>query len=287
MQESPQPEEEPGVEQYEMDSVHSDDIEEKILEKVKLDLYNNKWTDKTEKIIKDVAQNSRNFKNEHEKLSRRYGLYSKILNVILIIFTTILSAQTFNMSLSNSPLDIIKKILTVIINIISISMNFLSFDSLNTKHNIASSNFSKLYNDIQQQLVQERKDRIDGVVYIGKSLKRYDDLILSGPPLKYKEITTPLEEIIVDSNNFIKPISNKRNGTIFGSHTLPLLNNRENEPSNHLDQLTACHQDANNNISKQIEDLPAEKQKNIRLKVAKKQLEYEMKRNHNHSTEND
>jgi hypothetical protein len=282
-----QEEREPGIEEYEMDSIRSNDIEEKILEKVKLDLYNNKWTDKTEKIIKDVAQNSRNFKNEHEKLSRRYGLYSKILNVILIIFTTTLSAQTFNISPFNSPLDTIKKILTVIINIISISLNFLNFDAFNTKHNIASSNFSKLYNDIQQQLVQERKDRTDGVVYIGKTLKRYDDLILSGPALKYKEITTPLEEIIVDNNNILKPLSNKRNGTIFGNHTLPILNNRDNEPSNHLDQLTACHQYANNNINRQIEDLSAERQKKIRENVAKKQLEYEMKRNNNHSTEND
>jgi hypothetical protein len=273
-----------NIEEYEMDSI---DIGDKVVEDYKKTLYDNKWTDKTEKIIKDVAQNSRNFKNEHDKLSRRYNLYSKILNIILIIFTTTLSAQTFNISTANSPLDTIKKILTIIINIISISMNFLNFDSLNTKHNIASSNFSKLYNDIQQQLIQERKDRIDGVEYIGKTLKRYDDLILSGPALKYKEITTPLDEIIIDNNHIIRPLTNKRNGTLFGSHTLSLLNNRENEPSNHLDQLTACHQDANNTVSRKIENLPAEKQKEIRDRVMKKQLEYEMKRNNNHRTIND
>ena len=275
-----------NLEEYEMDSVHSDDIEEEILNKVKIDLYNNKWTDKTEKIIKDVANNSRNFKNEHEKMSRRYGLFNKILNVVLIIFSTTLSAQTFNTTSVNSPLDTIKKILTIVINIISISLNFLNFDALNAKHNIASNNFSKLYNDIQQQLVQERKDRIDGVMYIGKTLKKYDDLILSGPALKYKEITTPLEEIIVENRGMLLPISNKRNGTIFASHTM-LPTSRENEPSNHLDQLTACHQDANNIISRQIEDLPADKQRKIKERVAKKQLEYEMKRNNNHSTEND
>jgi hypothetical protein len=263
-----------------MDSI---DIGDKVVEDYKKTLYDNKWTDKTEKIIKDTAQNSRNFKNEHEKLCRKYNLYSKILNIILIIFTTTLSAQTFNESAANSPLDTVKKILTVVINIISICMNFLNFDSLNTKHNIASNNFSKLYNDIQQQLIQERKDRIDGVEYIGKTLKRYDDLILSGPALKYKEITTPLDEIIVDNNRIIRPLNNKRHGTLFENNTLS-FNNRENEPSNHLDQLTACHQDANNTISKKIENLPAEKQKEIRDRVTKKQLEYEMKRNNNHRT---
>ena len=284
-------EEEPiNIDQYEMDSFHSNDIEEQILNKVKTDLDNNKWTDKTERIIKDVANNSRNFKNQHDKMSKLYGLFSKIFNVILIIFSTTLSAQTFNMTPVNSPLDTIKKILTVVINIIAVSLNFLNFDGLNAKHNIASNNFSKLYNDIQQQLVQERKDRIDGVVYIGKTLKKYDDLILSGPALKYKEITTPLEEIIIDNKNVLTPINNnnKRNGTIFRTNNLlPILNLRENEPSNHLDQLTACHQDSNNIINRQIEDLPAIKQRQIQERVAKKQLEYEMKRNNNHSTEND
>jgi hypothetical protein len=281
-----------NIDEYEMDSVHSDDIEKRILEKVKLDMKNNNWTDRTEKIILNIGQNARNFKNEHENLSRKYNLLSKLMNVILIIISTILSAQTFTNINANSPLDVIKKILTIVINIISVLTNFLSFDKFATQHNIASSNFSVLYHDIQQQLIQERKDRVNGIIYTGKTLKRYDDLILSGPPLKYTEINTSLEEIIIDPNtiNYIKPLNNpidKRSGTIFGPSSQLFSKRVSNEPSNHLAQLTACHDENKNMINRELKDLPEEKQKQIRQNVAKQTLAFELERSNNHSTIND
>jgi hypothetical protein len=145
---------------------------------------NNGWNDKNERIVISIGENAASYKWMHERSSSMYKLINKILNIVLILFSTGLSAQTvFPDNSNNLGIDILRRVFTYIVTLISVLINFLKFEQLGEQHLSAATSFAKLYHDIQQQMCMYRRDRTNATKYVADILKTYDSLIVGGPTI--------------------------------------------------------------------------------------------------------
>jgi hypothetical protein len=153
--------------------------------KIKLEklIVNNSWNDKNERLIASIGENAVSYKWLHEKSATFYTSINVILNIVVIVFSTGLSAQTFFPEESNSALEISKRIFIYITNVLTVVMNYLKFSEMASSHSEIANKFSELYHDIQQQLCMYRKDRYLATKYIQETFKKYDSLVVSGPDL--------------------------------------------------------------------------------------------------------
>jgi hypothetical protein len=67
--------------------------------------------------------------------------------------------------------------------LISVVKSFLKYEDLASKHLVYAGKFAEVYHIIQQQMVLYRKDRINAVEFIKKTLGTYDELVISGPEI--------------------------------------------------------------------------------------------------------
>lgn len=162
--------------------ISTDNQDENTINKLDAIILNNGWNDKNEVLIVSIGENSASFKWMHDKCSHQYSLYNKILSITVILFNSVLSAESLIPSENtNYTIILIQKVLIYIVTLLSVVSNFLKFEELSTKHSNSSSGFSELYHDIQQQMCMYRKDRSNAVKYISNILKKYDSLIAASP----------------------------------------------------------------------------------------------------------
>ena len=168
-----------------MSQEHNDTYNESAISKLDALILNNGWNDKNEVLIVSIGENAASFKWMHEKCGYRYSLYNKIINIIIIFFNSLLSAQSLvPVDSSSYPvINILQNVLIYIVTLLSVTSNFLKYEELSTKHLNASSLFSDLYHDVQQQMCLYRKDRLIAVKYISDTLKKYDSLVSSSPDI--------------------------------------------------------------------------------------------------------
>lgn len=156
---------------------------EKTKSKLENLIVNNSWNDKNERLIASIGENAVSYKWLHEKNAIYYKSINVILNVVVIIFSTGLSAQTFFPDESSSALEISKRVFIYITNVLTVIVNYFKFTELSTKHTETANKFSELYHDIQQQLCMYRKDRYLATKYIQETFKKYDTIVVSSPDL--------------------------------------------------------------------------------------------------------
>jgi hypothetical protein len=155
---------------------------EDVLHKADLMLLNNGWNDKNERIVISIGENAASYKWMHEKSASIYNLVDKVLSIILIIFSTGLSAETiFPESDSNSTLSILRRLFTYIVTLISVLQNFLKYEHRSEQHLSIATSFSQLYHDIQKQMCMYRRDRNNASKYVADTLKQYDSMVVNGP----------------------------------------------------------------------------------------------------------
>jgi hypothetical protein len=246
-------------------------VENKILTQVDYELQNNSWNEKLEQICINTGKSAYELQNSHEKLSRKYTFFSKLLHIVLMLLSTGIAADTFNSS-DNMLFITLKRIINYTITFLTVLLNFLSLEKLATRHSIASSNFSILYHDIQQQFCLSRTERLPGTKYTSKILKNYDNLLLSGPFVAQKR-PEPLSYLDISIANDQK-IDNKRNGVIYNPK--PILDKSK------LEQIHNCN--VNNDVfsERNLENIPLEQVTNIRSKVAQARVKFELERNQFH-----
>lgn len=150
----------------------------------KLDLLviNNGWNDKNETLIVSIGENAAAYKWMHEKSNSKYSSYDNLFGIIIIIFNTILTTQTF-ITTESEIIEISKKIFIYIVTLLAVVNNFLKYKELSINHLNAIKEFSELYHDIQQQMCMYRKDRDNASKYIKSVIKTYDSLIVSCPDI--------------------------------------------------------------------------------------------------------
>jgi hypothetical protein len=149
----------------------------------KLDLIalNNGWNDKNERIIISIGENAASYKWMHERSASYYKTTHKSLSIVLILFTSGLSAESVLPNESGQIIIISRNIITYIITIISILQNFLKLEQMHEQHMSYAASFSKLYHEIQQQMCMYRRNRRNATKYLSDTLKKYDNLVINGP----------------------------------------------------------------------------------------------------------
>jgi len=194
-----------------------------VLNKLEFLALNNGWNDKNEKLIVSIGYNCGIYKQLHEQSSRFYKKLNKIINLSLLVFSVFLTTDSVINLLKDDILLIVQKIIIFIVAIISIMNNFLKYGELSEQHLQAANTFNLVYNDIRNMMCIYRKDRMNAVKYIQRTLKEYDQLEISSPEIpqrlikkmetklktddtyKFKDITMPTNqlreiEVIIDKN---------------------------------------------------------------------------------------
>lgn len=157
-----------------------------VAQKMEIMVLTNGWNDKNERMIISIGENAASYKWMHEKSSSLYKLMHQIFAILLIVFSTGLSAGTvlpLTVKEDNPALNITRQIFTYIVTVISVLQNFLKLETLGEQHIVSSSEFGKLYYDIQQQMCMYRRDRKNATSYLSDILIRYDNLIVNGPTI--------------------------------------------------------------------------------------------------------
>jgi hypothetical protein len=171
---------------YKNDRIDRNDKNENVIDyvdkKIDLIVLNNGWNDKNETLIVSIGENAASYKWMHEKCNTKYVFYNKFLNIIIIIFNTVLTTQTF-ITTESDLVSLSKKIFIYIVTLLSVINNFLKFEELSINHLNAIKQFSELYHNIQQQMCMYRKDRLIASIYIKEVIKQYDSLIVTCPDI--------------------------------------------------------------------------------------------------------
>ena len=155
-----------------------------ILQKLDLININNGWNDNNERIIISIGENCASYKWMHESSAAYHKFINILTNLLSIIFTSFLTAETFvKDDASNENIIIVRKTITYFLSVISLLQNFLNSEMLNIKHIHASNEFSKLYHDIQQQMCRFRRERKNATKYVSECLKHYDSLVVNNPDI--------------------------------------------------------------------------------------------------------
>jgi hypothetical protein len=171
-----------NTEDTSINQIHSEDV----LHKAEIMALNNGWNDKNEQIIISIGENSASYKWMHEKCASYHKFVHKGTSILLIILSTILSAETIipnNNCNSDFTLDIIRRVIVYMVTVLSVIQNFLKSEETGGKHSIAVGAFSNLYHDIQQQMCMFRRDRTNATRYVSDCLKQYDSLIINNPDI--------------------------------------------------------------------------------------------------------
>lgn len=234
-----------------------------VLNKLEFLALNNGWNDKNEKLIVSIGYNCGIYKQLHEQSSRFYKKLNKIINLSLLVFSVFLTTDSVINLLKDDILLIVQKVIIFIVAIISIMNNFLKYGELSEQHLQAANTFNLVYNDIRNMMCIYRKDRMNAVKYIQRTLKEYDQLEISSPEIpqrlikrmetklktddtyKFKDITMPINqlreiEVIIDknenpNNSFELNALNVKNTTTQDTTNKFKINNMQN-----LEQIHEC-----------------------------------------------
>lgn len=167
-------------------------------------IVNNSWNDKNERLIVSIGENSACYKWMHEKSAQMYNFMSTGLGLALVILNTGLSAQT----LIPNNIVIIQNVIIYIVTLISVIKSFLKYEELTSKHLLSAGKFGEIYHKIQQQMVLYRKDRINAVEFIRKTLQHYDQLIVSGPEIN-QLVRNKFKRLFLSSNISVPDIADR------------------------------------------------------------------------------
>ena len=259
---------------------------DKIIHKMDLININNGWNDNNEKIIISIADNCASYKWMHEKCSQYHRLVNSIINIMLIFFSSILTAETFVVD-SDHPefiLVVLRKLTVYLVTFLSVLQNFLNSERLSITHLNAANEFSKLYHDIQQQMCRFRRERKNATKYVADCLKRYDSLVVTNPDInkfvliKFKSEFKNNVPSVDDRFNKIEIITEPSQNTNSNSNDEKHLTNK-----NVTNNLHHIH-----NIIGDISDHDLENLNSIELKrLNENKIKYEYNRFLQHSDEMD
>lgn len=192
-------------ENYEENGKNENKLEHK-LDKIN---FNNGWNDKNEKIIISIGENAASYKWMHERSASKYQFCNKIVSVILLVLSTGLSAETTIPSNGNNvAMDIVRRIFTYGITVLSVLQNFLKLEETSEKHLSAARDYSRLYHDIQQQMCMYRRDRKSAMSYVAQVLKIYDSLNVKGPSIS-DSIMSQLKKQNLNNNVSLPDVADK------------------------------------------------------------------------------
>lgn len=251
-------------------------VEDKILTKIQNDLINNGWNELNEKVLKAICKNSLEYKHLHEKYSYNYKLFNKVLSILLLIFTTGLSADTtFNISDNNRL--ILNRVITYGSTLLTLILNFVKAEESSASHFTSSISFGELYNNTLQQSCLTRTSRKNGVNYINEILEKYNNIISTSPSVKMSSD---------DELNYLNE-THKDRGVIINISEQSNKNNTPTQINTNLSIIQKCINESQDIPDKDMMEMTHLQLKNIKTKISNVRLDYEKDRMLQHSSEND
>lgn len=161
-----------------------DVIIKKLVKKTNVLFLNNGWNDKNEQVIKKISDICIENKELHDKAMSYNTTMNNVLNIVLILFASSLSVQTF---LDATEIKtIVRQVIIYIVNVMTLLNVFLKYGDNALTHKSQSTEYVKLYHNIQQIICLPRKDRENANSYIFNILKKYDELLLGPSIIKSK-----------------------------------------------------------------------------------------------------
>lgn len=142
------------------------------------------WNNRNEQIVISIGENAASYKWMHEKSASYYKIISKCINIVMIVLSTALSAETIiKNDTTNVAISIVRQTITYVLTLFTVLNSFLRYEKLSEQHLSAALSFSHLYHDIQQQMCMYRRHRQTATEYVGNILKQYDNLVVSSPDI--------------------------------------------------------------------------------------------------------
>ena len=166
------------------DDLYEQNLINHIISKTKTQIVNRGWNSNNEKLVSSIANDSYKYKLMHENLAEKSKLIYDIIKIVLIILSCLLSALTSvpeSFIQNNVYIVIVRYILTYIVTVLCVLMHFLQYSNLSIQHLQASTEFSKIHNDIEQQMCLYRKDRFLAIGYLSKISNKFNLLKKNSP----------------------------------------------------------------------------------------------------------
>jgi hypothetical protein len=247
-----------------------------IQQKINTQLLTNGWNNNNEQLCITIGENCASFKWMHEQSVLYYQFLNTFYNIILIIFTTGLSADiTITQTDTN---DIFRKIFIYIVNILTVIGNFIQLSSKIEKHQLAIKDYSKMYNDIKYQMCLYRRDRINAEKFLSNIIKKSDDLQIQSPTISYYILHKFKQKFNNNSIQVPNIADNIQKIDVIteNSKEQPLQTTRSLKQNvGNLHNVVKIHDDILDNDTKNI---PNDDLVKIQKNFVKKKIEYELNR---------
>ena len=148
---------------------------------------NNGWTSKKERLLKYWQEECRLYVWLHNENSSYYQKLDKLLSIPTILITAITGATMFTtINISQEKqfiIDIVFGSLLIIGTFLHSIREFLNIQELVNRNNNCGKEYLSIVNDIEEQLSQDRDDRIDGKIVLRSIKTRKNDIVRNGPSI--------------------------------------------------------------------------------------------------------
>ena len=195
----------------EKDNSTTSRLADDVLHKADLMRLNNGWNDKNERIIISVGENAASYKWMHEKCANYHKFIYKLLSILLIVLSTLLTVETIfpsNNQCKDSVVEIVRSTIVYIVNVLTVLQTFFRSEEVAEKHLVSASAYSTIYHDIQQQMCMFRRDRVNATKYVTECLKQYDTLVITSPDISSR-ILMKFKNTFMNSDIALPEIADK------------------------------------------------------------------------------
>lgn len=195
----------------EKDNSTTSRLADDVLHKADLMRLNNGWNDKNERIIISVGENAASYKWMHEKCANYHKFIYKLLSILLIVLSTLLTVETIfpsNNQCKDFVVEIIRSTIVYIVNVLTVLQTFFRSEEVAEKHLVSAGAYSTIYHDIQQQMCMFRRDRVNATKYVTECLKQYDTLVITSPDISSR-ILMKFKNTFMNSDIALPEIADK------------------------------------------------------------------------------
>lgn len=143
------------------------------------------WNPRIEKVVKEIEQQSKVYKNIHLKKSEQLSLiYNRCM--LFAIFLGPLATTLSGVGMILYPdgtyyMTITSTILTFLSGILLSYVKFYKIEELSSSHSMAACKYTSLEKNIHRQLQLYKSDRISSQDYLDWITTTFDELLISSP----------------------------------------------------------------------------------------------------------
>ncbi|NBP00299.1 MAG: SLATT domain-containing protein [Proteobacteria bacterium] len=253
-------------------------------------MINNGWNDKNERILISIGENSASYKWMHERSASVQRNVHIALSITNIILSTGLSAETVLTTSQSTIVTELRRVCVYLVTVISVLQTFLNSQKLSEQHLMYAGEFSKLYHDIQQHMCTYRRHRPPATKYVSECLKQYDSLVVKGPDIN-QLIVKQFKRNFGNSEISVPAIADRIQKIEIVAETTKSNDiqpsNSKSVNCNNLHEIHNIFQINGDITDKDIKDADETKLRQLKKKIQNERMNFEYHRFREHSRETD